>query len=564
MVRRVSLWCTAFILLTTLASLGIAGCGGGSGDSGKARTSSRDLFGNLTVRVTREEGPVRVQVQGDTILLATSSSAQRLVVELFPLPVHSPPTPLMARSFDLVDGRGQVVIDQIPAPARYMVRGYLYEGANPEYTASFLVEDIEILPGVVASASTSLTPRPSVSPTVSPSPGGPLFQVGTGSEPHVAMRGDGHFVVSWQSTAGVFARAFLPGATPSPKWDEKQISTDGSGAPPSPKWDEKQISTDGSGAPYTDPVPAIHPSSDLFGVAWVQSTSGMPGVWAAYCNLGDGSSAGDQGVLESASTEDLASTGFGIPGDAGDPPATPVVNFERSSGTASMMRSYQVPAPDVSSDFFRDSLVGAASPALDVDVNGDCAEVYHEGGQGTLKLRVSKNDAAGPSTISVGGAGAADFVRPSVAIRNGRIAVAWLDFTGSVMTIYVQRFQYTPGSTVLTPVPLDSIPHAVSQDLTGISNTEPDVAMDGEGNCVVVWRHWPIESSKAVIVGRPLNSDGSLQPHFQASVDNSVDYAWPSVGMDSSGNYVVCWGVWDSGTIYGRRYPSSFVPGVGI
>lgn len=544
MVRRVSLWCTAFILLTTLASLGIAGCGGGSGDSGKARTSSRDLFGNLTVRVTREEGPVRVQVQGDTILLATSSSAQRLVVELFPLPVHSPPTPLMARSFDLVDGRGQVVIDQIPAPARYMVRGYLYEGANPEYTASFLVEDIEILPGVVASASTSLTPRPSVSPTVSPSPGVPLFQVGTGSEPHVAMRGDGHFVVSWQSTAGVFARAFLPGATPSPKWDEKQISTDG------------------SGAPYTDPVPAIHPSSDLFGVAWVQSTSGMPGVWAAYCNLGDGSSAGDQGVLESASTEDLASTGFGIPGDAGDPPPTPVVNFERSSGTASVTRSYQVPAPDVSSDFGREQIVGAASPALDVDVNGDCAEVYL-GVSSLLRCRLAEYDLDSSYEFDVA---PVSLGRPSVAIRNGRIFVAYVaQDDDDNLAIFVRRFAYTPGNIAGGVTSLDSLPIKVSVDFTaGTSHHEPDIAMDGEGNCVVVWKHWPIGSSNAVIVGRPLNDNGSLQPYFQASVDNSVNYAWPSVGMDSSGNYVVCWGVQSGGTIYGRRYPSSFVPGVGI
>jgi hypothetical protein len=549
MVRRFSLWCTGLILLTALASLGIAGCGGGSGGSG---VSSQDLFGNLTVRVTREEGPTRVQVQGETILLATSSSAQRLLVELFPLPLQSPPTPLMARSFDLVDGRGQVVIDQIPAPARYQVRGYLYEGANAEYSASFLVEDIEILPGVVASASTWLTPRPSVSPTVSPSPspsvspspGAYLFVVGTGQEPHVAMRADGQFLVSWQAGT-VQALGFNGSPTPAPLWPQSVVVSDE--------------------ADCKSPVPAIN-SSGLFGVAWIANVSTSGWLQATYRNLDTGSLAGGpKTVFVDTANQGLGRVGFGMCGDSGDPPPTPVVDCLQGQTLGNSIQSFFVPAPDPADSSSRETYSTSSTisvPNLDVDVNGDCAQVYHDSSL-HLQLRVSRNDAASTPGIMVGGAGASSVVRPSVAIRNGRVAVAWLEVVEDVMTIFIQRFQYTPGSTILTPVPLDSTPIAVSQGLSGLSHTDPDVAMDGEGNCVVVWRYWEGESH-ARIVGRPVNSDGSLQPVFQASIDSLVEHEWPSVGMDSAGNYVVCWGVQDGGPIYGRRYPSSFAPGVGI
>lgn len=552
MVRRFSLWCTGLILLTALASLGIAGCGGGSGGSG---VSSRDLFGNLTVRVTREEGPTRVRVQGETILLATSSSAQRLLVELYPLPLQSPPTPLMARSFDLVDGRGQVVIDQIPAPARYQVRGYLYEGANAEYSASFLVEDIEILPGVVASASTWLTPRPSVSPTVSPSPSpsvspspGVLFPVGSsalpGLQPHVAVRSDGHFVVSWRHTDGVFAQGFSPAASPSPLWSEQKVSS--------------------TATSYAEPAPAIN-SSDLFGVAWVHFMSSMSEIRVAYRNFGDGTSAGPEAKFGSASTETLSSTGFGMPDNQGDPSPSPVASFLRRSGpseTFGLVQSYLVPTDDPTAASSRGDIPSARIPALDVDANGDCAEVYQDS-DGQLSCLVSDNSRMNVSMPWVVASVGPSSGRPSVAIRNGRIAVAWFGSSESGMTIFVQRFQYTPGASILTLTPLDSEPINLTSDLPGDSHMDPDVAMDGEGNCVVVWRSWE-DPSAGQIVGRPVNSDGSLQGRFVASIDSSIEHNWPSVGMDSAGNYVVCWGVQGGGPIQGRRYPSSFAPGVGI
>lgn len=551
MVRRFSLWCTAFILLTALASLGIAGCGGGSAGSG---VSSQDLFGNLTVRVTREEGPTRVQVQGETILLATSSSAQRLLVELFPLPLQTPPTPLMARSFDLVDGRGQVVLDQIPAPARYQVRGYLYEGANPQYTASFLVEDIEILPGVVASASTWLTPRPSVSPTVSPSPSptvspspspGAVFPVGSsalpGLQPHVAMRGDGHFVVSWRHTDGVFAQGFSPDASPSPLWAEQRVSS--------------------TATSYADPAPAIN-SSGLFGVAWVHFLSSMPEMRAAYRNLGDGSWAGPEAIFGSTSTETLSSTGFGMPENLGGPTPLPVVNYQQASTGSNTIQSYLVPSDDPTAAISRGGIPFARTPVLDVDANGDCAEVFQDS-DGQLICQVSNNNRTNSSPPLVVASNVSGMERPSVAIRNGRIAVAWFGSSESGMTIFVQRFQYTPGASILTLTPLDSEPINLTSDLPGDSHMDPDVAMDGEGNCVVVWRSWE-DPSAGQIVGRPVNSDGSLQGRFVASIDSSIEHNWPSVGMDSAGNYVVCWGVQGGGPIQGRRYPSSFAPGVGI
>lgn len=178
MVRQFSLWCTALILFTALASLGITGCGGGSGGAGSSGLTSQDLFGRMTIQVSPGEGPTEARVEGDKILLSTSSSSstRRVVVELYRLessPTPSPtssPTPTMATSFDLAEGQTQCVIDDIPAPAHYRVDGWLYEGANAEYSSSFRVQDVEVVPGAAATASAWLTPRPSTSPTWSPTP----------------------------------------------------------------------------------------------------------------------------------------------------------------------------------------------------------------------------------------------------------------------------------------------------------------------------------------------------------------------------------------------------------
>ena len=546
MIRRLSLWCTGLILLIALASLGIAGCGGGAGSSG---TSSQDLFGNLNIRVTREEGPTRAQVREGTILLSTSSSAQRLLVELYPLPLQTPPAPLVVRSFNLVDGKGQVVIDQIPAPAHYQVRGYLFEGASTEYSASFMVEDIEILPGVLASASTWLTPRPSGSPTPTPTPTpspttlpGVPFTVDSGAEPQVAMRADGQFVVSWQA-GKVRALGFNASPTPVPLWSQPVVVSEDTNC--------------------ESPAPAIN-SSGLFGVAWLVKFPSPQRLMAAYRNLETGGPAGGPQEIYNSSDvpgEELDWVGFGMCEASSTSIPAPIVALLRTSSINSIS-SFFVLASDPIVTWPRDNYpqsVPLAAPNLDVDANGHCAQVFYEGTN--LQLRLSQNHETNTATITtVDGTGWLS--RPSVAIRNGRIAVVWgsSDPAGSGLAVFLQRFQYDPGATILTPVALDPEPIKVSEGLSGQSHLAPDVAMDGRGNCVVVWRYWE-GSSLAQIVGRPVNANGSLHPVFQASNDDQVEHDWPSVGMDSAGNFVVCWGVENGGFIKGCRYASCFPQG---
>ena len=177
--HRFSLWLTSLILLVAALPLGVAGCGGGGGPAGSA--AGQGQLGRVTLRVVRHQGPPQAKVVGDHVFLAASESTQRLVVEFYKLPLQESPSPLLVRGFDLSQGQTTAVIDQIPAPARYQVRGYLYEGSLSSYTSSFVVE-VEVLPGVVSTASATMTPNVPTLKRLELSPLNPAVAAGLGQQ----------------------------------------------------------------------------------------------------------------------------------------------------------------------------------------------------------------------------------------------------------------------------------------------------------------------------------------------------------------------------------------------
>ncbi|HEC79157.1 MAG TPA: T9SS type A sorting domain-containing protein [candidate division WOR-3 bacterium] len=95
-------------------------------------------------------------------------------------------------------------------------------------------------------------------------------------------------------------------------------------------------------------------------------------------------------------------------------------------------------------------------------------------------------------------------------------------------------------------------PNFLVNDVTTSFQAAPSVAMNGTGNSVIVWvdnRNGP-----ANIYAQRYDPSGTPQgPNFQVSTGGS----WPSVAIDSAGNFVVAWATDD---IYARRYDAAGNP----
>ena len=539
MARRFSLWCTALILLTTLASLGTAGCGGGSGASGGA--TSQGGFGSLTIRVSPQQGPARARLEGQEIVLEASALAQRLVLEFYRLPLSgSPPTPTLVRTIDLADGQTTAVLDGVPAPAHYRVEGRMYSGADPLYVWSFVVEDVEVLPGVVATATTHVTPRPSTSPGPGPGSG---FRVAStalpGSEPRVAVGSDGRSVVTWISGNNVYARGFTGMVSPTPLWTEQVLSSPGPIA--------------------RAPFPALD-SLGRFGVAWVDTLIPTYNIRAAFGDLATGSTL--SGVLTAASLASAGSLDSPSLGMAGGTAQAAVGWCDLSLATASVL-SRTLPLPSGLPMAAPIAVPGAVSrklPTMAMASNGERVQVYTQDNGGGLDLAALLSDNLGATTsaFTVATGLPAGSSRPAVAMRNGWIVVAWVATATGNPTILARRFSYTPGNLAAGVSALDANPLQVSPSAPLGSRLNPDVAVDDTGNFVVVWQDWTLRDPQADVFGRTFDAKGTGRTPFQVNASTAGNCAWPSVGMDSSGRFLVCWGDQTSGEILARPYPAGY------
>jgi hypothetical protein len=92
----------------------------------------------------------------------------------------------------------------------------------------------------------------------------------------------------------------------------------------------------------------------------------------------------------------------------------------------------------------------------------------------------------------------------------------------------------------------------------------PSVALDSDGDFVVIWRNF----SGTSIQGQRYNSAGAPQGgQFQVNTYNTNDQVYPSVAIDSDGDFVVVWDSLgssgsdtDDWSIQGQRYNSAGIP----
>ena len=144
---------------------------------------------------------------------------------------------------------------------------------------------------------------------------------------------------------------------------------------------------------------------------------------------------------------------------------------------------------------------------------------------------------------------------PCVAVNNQcNFVIVWEDRREDNFDVYGQRYNYWNGP--------QGPNFRINDDASAITQLNPFVAVNSSGNFVVVWED--IRDGNFNIYGQRYNSSGVPQDsNFKINSDTeSAEHYFPSVDMDSSGNFVVVWTDIRDGEpdIYGQRYNPSAVP----
>ncbi|UCG71099.1 MAG: FG-GAP repeat protein, partial [Thermoplasmata archaeon] len=183
-------------------------------------------------------------------------------------------------------------------------------------------------------------------------------------------------------------------------------------------------------------------------------------------------------------------------------------------------------------------------PRVDVDSNGVAIVVWYDYRSGT-HYDIYAQNISSSGTVGWGSSDKLvnqnsdtdDQWSPSVAIDSGSNAIiVWGDDRGATRDIYAQNLS-SSGSPQW-----GSSDKLVNQNSDSASQGSPDVAIDSNGNAIVVWDDGRTDRD---IYSQKLNSTGSA--HWGSSdkkvnQNSDTEYQWkPHVTIDSDDNAIVAW-----------------------
>jgi hypothetical protein len=218
---------------------------------------------------------------------------------------------------------------------------------------------------------------------------------------------------------------------------------------------------------------------------------------------------------------------------------------ERNGKSDIFAQRYDEDCNSAGSNFRVNDVEGSASlwgvPDVDMENSGrfiTCWQSSHIGVRNILVQRFNSSGISIDSNLIVNEKKvSADFSdRPSVAIDNqGRFAACWVDLRRGWdnADIYAQMYFFS------------GIPSGgnfrVNDDTTESRRTNPAMAMNSSGRFVICWEDrrngdTDIYAQLYSLLGAPEGIN------FRANDDNGASYqGYPTVAMDSSGNFVICW-----------------------
>ncbi len=194
-------------------------------------------------------------------------------------------------------------------------------------------------------------------------------------------------------------------------------------------------------------------------------------------------------------------------------------------------------------------------PAVAMDDDGDYVVVWHGNAgygfndilgqrynslgqpQGSQFLINSNTDSSQPSDVAMDSDG--DFV------------VVWERYFGATLRDEIRGQRYSSDGTQLgTEFSINTY--------TTLNQQNPAVAMDSNGNFVVVWETYGQDNTSYEVYAQRYDNTGAAQGlEFRVNTNVVNDQRFPSVSMDDTGNFVVVWKDLTNSRIYGQRYDNT-------
>ena len=190
-----------------------------------------------------------------------------------------------------------------------------------------------------------------------------------------------------------------------------------------------------------------------------------------------------------------------------------------------------------------------------MDANGNFVVVWTSDQGGTVDIYAQRYDASGAaqgSEFRVNTTTTDSQDSPAVAMdADGDFVVVWSDSVkdGSGYGIYAQRYN-AAGAAQGAEFRINTV--------TTSAQDSPAVAMDASGNFVVTWRSLLQDLSGYGVYAQRYAADGSAQgAEFRVTTTTTGDQGNPAIACSSAGAFVIVWEGWGSDDdygIFGQRY----------
>src|SRR5204862_7336488 len=134
---------------------------------------------------------------------------------------------------------------------------------------------------------------------------------------------------------------------------------------------------------------------------------------------------------------------------------------------------------------------------------------------------------------------------------DGDFVITWESADGSGRGIFAQRCRF------------DGVPQGAEfrvNTTTAADQSSPAVAMDADGDFIVVWQSVNQDGDGLGVYGQRFNAAGLPQDgEFRVNTGTVKDQSMPAVGIDADGNFTVVWqsNVQDYSDVYAQRFSAA-------
>lgn len=354
---------------------------------------------------------------------------------------------------------------------------------------------------------------------------GPEFQVnsytqGDQSDPVVASRGGGDFVVVWRSAAqegaapGIYAQRFL---------------SDGSAS-----GGEFAVHS-ASAFDHYGPAAASAPSGS-FVVAWssVSESSSLPAILGRRFSA-EGSPEGEAFAISVSTTGQPARVAIASDGLGGF-----IATWQDEEV---LLRRFDVSGAPLSGEVQANSTTFdmQGDPAVAASASGEFVVVWESYGQdgssyGVFGQRFDATGSAAGSEFQINSDTTSWQVTPAVAMaESGEFVVAWIrDHPGSGGSdVVMQRFD------------ANAVPIGAETQVSGVSSGfkgRPSVAIEDSGGFVVGWDAPGIDGSSAAVVARRFDADGvPIADEFRVNTYTLAFQGAVKIARGANDSFVMTW-----------------------